>query len=321
MRPLILFVVGAAAIAGARAHAVAEPSAAERAREVAIRGTQAAEAGDLAGAIARFKEARALDDRAEYLCNIGYAYQLAGELPRAHLFLSECLVRAAAMDPGVATAFRARLADVEGALRAGGFAPVDVTVSPRGAAVGSSAFAADETAPGPRLVWLPPGRHHITASAPGHAPGAIELDVTGSGRHAASIELAPQRREATPPHVAPRPDPEPRDPAVTAAPGRDRTPAIAVLAGGGVAVAAGGVFHVLALRTRDDIAAHHPFEGPERDAREATWRTQVTGMAIGYGVGAVAIGVGAYLWWRTGRAPAPLRASGGDGVAAFGWRF
>ncbi len=303
MRPAIVLVVGVLSLVGVPPRAGAD-GAADQARAVATRGTEAAASGDLRGAITLFKQARALDDRAEYLCNVGYAYQLLGELPRAHLFLSECLVRAAAMEATVADSFRGRLGDVEAALRAGGFAPVDVTVVPRGAEVGASVFDDDETAPGPRILWLPPGRHTLTAAATGHQRRAVEIDVAGTERHAVSIELAPAIVE-----VPPR---------------RNRTPALVALAGGGVAVAAGGVFHALALGTRDDIAQNFPTEGSAREAREATWKRQVTGMTIGYGVGAVALGVGAYLWWKSGRGPRPLRApAGGDGpgAATLGWRF
>jgi hypothetical protein len=320
MRPVIVLGVAVVTLCAAQARAGADPSDADRARDVAVRGTEAAASGDLRGAIALFKEARAIDDRAEYLCNIGYAYQLLAELPRAHLFLSECLVRGAAMDVGVAAAYRTRLADVENALRSGGFAPIDVTVTPRGAEVGASVFATDETAPGPRVLWLPPGHHTITATAPGHEPRSIDVDVAGTARHAVSIELAPVLPPITGPVTAPPPAAETWQ--IVDGPPPNRRPALIAFAGGGVALAAGGVFHVLALRTRDDIAANYRFAGPARDGREATWRTQVTGMTIGYGVGVVAVGVGAFLWWRSGRAAAPMRVPIGDGGAALvGWHF
>src|SRR5688572_14838155 len=45
-----------------------------------------ARAGDYAGAIVLFKQAFALDGRAEYACNVGVAYYKARDLPRAQLF-------------------------------------------------------------------------------------------------------------------------------------------------------------------------------------------------------------------------------------------
>jgi hypothetical protein len=43
-------------------------------------------------------------------------------------------------------------------------------------------------------------------------------------------------------------------------------------------------------------------------------------MTIGYGVGAVAVGVGAYLWWRSSPRSAPIVRAKGDAVAV-GWAF
>ena len=65
--------------------------------------------------------------------------------------------------------------------------------------------------------------------------------------------------------------------------------------GTGIAVAtAGGVFHTLALRSKDDANQHSP-DSPEFDAALASFRTR-RGVAIAaYGVGAIALGVGIYL--------------------------
>ncbi len=304
------FVIVAFTLIVGAALAHAQPTPEVRAREIGARAVAAAEAGDLTAAIALFKEARGVDDRAEYLCNIGYAYQRLGELPRAHLFLSECLVRAGAMDLAAAQGFRSLLDDVEATLRSTGFAPVDVTVTPRGAEVGASTFAADETAPGPRIVWLPAGRHTIGARATGYQDAAEAVDVpTGGGRLAVSIALVP-----LPAVVA-------DVPIVVVARRASRTPALIGFAAGGVGLAAGVYFHLQALGTRDEIARDHPFASPERDRVESTWRREVTGMYVGYGLGVVAVGVGAYLWWRSGPRGAPLVTPAGRDRVTLTWSF
>ena len=63
MRPAFVLVVSLASLVCASPPAAADPSAADRAREVATRGTEAAAHGDLRGAIVLFKQARVLDDR------------------------------------------------------------------------------------------------------------------------------------------------------------------------------------------------------------------------------------------------------------------
>lgn len=170
---LLLVVTAPVAAEGGDASA----QALERARA----GEALARTGDFLGAVPLFKEALALDPRPEYQCNIGVAYYKAQDLPRAQLFLSLCLARGSHLEAEFLGSVREVLVTIEDTLRAGDFAPVEVSVTPAGAEVVVAAWAEDEEVVGSRTLWLPLGEHQLTVSALGYLTRVEAVSLTAKG--------------------------------------------------------------------------------------------------------------------------------------------
>lgn len=177
---IVLAVVGAAA---------ADPDPVAAAKAEAKRAGELAAARDYAGAAARFREAHRLDPRAEYICNVGVAYQRAKQLLHAQIYLAACLRRGQSLDAKFIDVIRSGLAEVEATLSAGAFAPVDITLEPREGNISISSFDADESFVGAPVVWLPFGTHTIEASAEGYASERRTVTVSAPTQQHLRFEL------------------------------------------------------------------------------------------------------------------------------------
>src|SRR4029078_3092935 len=65
-----------------------------------------ATAGKYVDAAAKYREAYAIDSRADLLCNVGVAYYKADDRPRADLYLGQCLTQSGSLDAGFAAQVR-----------------------------------------------------------------------------------------------------------------------------------------------------------------------------------------------------------------------
>jgi hypothetical protein len=266
------------------------------AKAQARRASELAAARDYAGAAVAFREAHRLDPRPEYICNVGVAYQRAKQLPHAQIYLGECLRRGQSLDAKFIDVIRTGLAEVESKLRAGSFAPVDITLRPEGGAITISTFDADESFIGAQVVWLPFGAHTIEASSEGYTSERRTLTVAAQTQQHLRFELrrveqpaAPTKPgvETEPPDVAPdvheRARPSKVPPVVAT---------IGTLALGGAAL---GTF--LQARTTMDTAGS-TFERTEYERlvdRARTWQHASWAFAGAAGLGAIASVV---LWLR-----------------------
>ena len=214
--------VAAADPKSAGAAPAAPPASAASSSEALTRARAAearARAGDYAGAIVLFKEAFALDGRAEYACNVGVAYYKARDLPRAQLFLDACLLSGADLPQSFVASVWRVLETVEGRLRQGDYAPIDLRIAPADAEVRVSLFADDEPVIGSRRIWLPVGNHTITAAAPGHTKRQFTVEV--GSRQAQRIDVVLPAESPPPASQAnskPITDPAPSRPPPLAAP-------------------------------------------------------------------------------------------------------
>lgn len=294
-----------ALITPAAAHA--DPAAADA---LAAEAEALAKAGDFVGAAGKFRDANAADPRPELVCNVGVAFHKARDLPRAQLYLGQCLTRGGSLDPGFLAAVRAVFAAVEDQLRAGNFAPIDVTPEPGGAAFTVSAFGPADVLVGARLVWLPFGRHTLHVTADGYVARDVDVDIASRAPQPVRptltrvpVEVAPP---PPPPIAAPRPPPRP-----------SRRPAW-IASGATVALGIGaGVVYLAARGAADDAGAatdagtYADQIDQARNLQHASWT--IAGAA---GVGAAVSG---YLWYRALRAPAPIEVAPTAGGVALGW--
>jgi hypothetical protein len=273
-----------------------------QARAFVAEAEQLVTAGKYVDAAAKFRAAHALDPRPEYLCNVGVAYHRARELTRAHIYLSDCLVRGTTLDPKFVALVRDAVAAVEEKLRAGEFTPVDIVVSPPSAAIQIRGFDAEEKLVGARVVWLSFGNHVITASADGYASETRSIEAITRSQREVRFDL---RRAAQPEQPAsPREPPSPR----RDQPARSKLPAtVATAATGAVALVALGAF-VMARTTMAD-AGSTTITYPEYLAivdraetyKHVSWA--VTGLA---GAGALVSG---YLWYRAMQQPVSVEVA------------
>jgi hypothetical protein len=274
-----------------------------------------ADAGDFLGAAAAFRAAHALEPRPAFLCNTGVAFYKAKDLPRAQLYLGGCLTRAGALQAEFVASVRQVLAAVEDKLRAGAYAPIDVTVKPETARVTVSAFDAADEIIGARLVWLPRGRHAIAVRADGYETRTVEVDVDGTTQRDVRVELVRAPVARTPTTPEPLPAGPPSSPPSRR---RSRVPAIAATAAtGAIAIGAGAAY--LVARGKASDAGEPGITDAEYDDRvdaARRWQKLSWGLAAAAGVGALASG---YLWYRATRAPAATVevAPTGDGVTVW----
>ena len=184
--PLWVAITAMVALVARLAHA--EPTATEAATTLGAEARAAQAAGDLEGAIVRWKQAYARDPAPAYLCNLGLALIDADALDRAHRYLTLCLARGD-LAAGPAADIAADRLRIEAVLRARGQVPVSIAVTPVGADITVPGWPADEVAAAPTIVWLPPGPTTLTARAPGHRPGTIALVVAPPGPMRAELAL------------------------------------------------------------------------------------------------------------------------------------
>ncbi len=284
----------------------------DRAVALATAGWATKDPVQLNAAVAEFKRAIALDDQPKFECNLAVALEGLGELARAHARLSRCAPRLAAIDPELARPRLAKLAELEAALVTT-HAALRLAVSDGPATATISAFPDDEIMTLPTTVWLAPGSPTLIVRFPGRrAPSLQVVAITAAEvgtKQALQIETP---REAP---LEPPPDElQPREPVVEPprARPRSRRAATIVLAAGGAAIVGGAVVHVLSREPRRHLAT---LSGPGYDDYRSTWRAYQWSTIGLYGAGTVALGIGAYLWFRDRGSPVAVTPTPrGDGA-------
>jgi tetratricopeptide (TPR) repeat protein len=244
-----------------------------------------AQEGKLTEAIALYRKAYDLSENPVFLCNIGLAYQLAGDLPRAHAQLTQCMPRLAAAMPEAVANFQQALDAVEKALPEKHVA-VDVRSQPAGAMLDVDVLHGDVQPSAPAVVWLPAGAHAISASLAGRETASETVTITADDiaahpKKSVTIRLPEARRDELPPPPPP----------IESASTKRRNGWIAIGVGGAL-LAGGGVAHAIAYDTRSELA------GTSGDAYHALYpkfRNQRAAAFALYGLGAAAAITGAVL--------------------------
>lgn len=312
--------VAAAILLLACGTAAADPDS-DGAKAQANAAAQLAAAHDYAGAAVKFRAAHRLDPRPEYLCNVGVAYQRAKMLPRAQIYLGECLLRGATLDAKFIGIVRQGLGTVEDKLRAGEFTPLDIAVAPPGAVVTISDFDPDEQFVGSRVLWVPHGSHTITVAAEGYATEHRTVEAKGHDRQALRFELhreAHQDESKTPVVTAPATPDGPASPVSPSANRVHRSKLPAVIATTGtVAAGVGAALVYFHAKTIMNGAGSTTISRSEYDGivdRAHRWQYGSWALAGLTGVAAVASGL---LWYRAS-ATTIVEVSPAPGGAAVG---
>jgi hypothetical protein len=285
--------------------ALASPASADDSTVAAATAKEAetlAKAQKYEAAAAKFRAAHRLDPRPEYLCNVGVAYQRAKKWPKAQIYLGECLLRGQALDGKFIGLVRTALGTVEDNLRGQDFSPIEVIV-PNGATITISGYDDDEVFVGSRVIWLPFGKHTVTATAEGYEPEAREIDVQTRNQRQVKFEL----KKVVVATESAKPPPIPASPP-------SKVPAI-VATGVTVGLGVGALVAFLKARSTMKDAESMTITRPEYDAivddahgfQHLSW-----GLAAGAGVGVIVSG---YLWYRATRTPRLEITPTGGGVA------
>ncbi len=295
----------ALASSGARADAAAEAAALHaRGRELGKRGFQQNEPEALRAAAELFKQALARDDVALYACDLALALHYLEAYARANALLARCLPRLAATAPERLGDYRAVESENAAAV-ARGHVAIDIVSTPAGATVSVSSFPTDEYVIAPTVVWLAPGSHTLVARAPGRDPVSVSYEVTPA-------DVAPTTGTSGPPRRTWRPTLT----AAGAALRRSRTPAYVGLGAGGALLAAGGVVHFLGRDVRAELAT---LSGAAYDRKLETWQRYQRSTIGLYAAGAIATGVGAWLFLRARSPVAVTVAPNAEGDGATVW--
>ena len=290
-----------------------EPDAGTRmaARELAVAGAEAFDKQDFATALDRFQRAESLYKVpsitvmvARCLSRLGRVVEAVDkyeETSRMPLDAAspEAFQRAVAEAEAEAEPARARVARIE--LRLPADAPPKTVVTLN-----------DKPVPA-ALIGVPtpvdPGVLHLAVRAPGREPYSADVALAEGGRQTVEISLTPLHAPVTPREAAP----------VPRAGHGPSTLAVALLTGGGLALAAGTVTGISALKHKSHLdKACSPGCPPNMSSDLDSFRMNRTLSYLGFGLGLAAAGAGTYVWLHdgsSGRQVGAMLLPGGAAVA------
>lgn len=305
---VIRFALAFVLVALAVRSASADPAAAER---LATEAGAAADANNFQLAATKFTEAYKEDPtRSDVFCNIGISYFKVGELPRAHLLLTQCVQRA--LDMTFKDKANAVIASVEQQLRAENHTPVTITVKPSNATITITEFGSESQFVGARTIWLRFGTHHLEAKLDGFRSRSVTVDTID--QKPAPIEITLEKE----PEIA-GPIGGPKPPKPPGAPSK-----ILPIVTTGITVAALGLT-VLAITKARDSAERGAFaidqEALDDEKSEVSKWNLI--MGVSGTVTILAATASGYLWYRATRSHNALEVKPTPGGAAvtFGGRF
>ncbi|WP_437820679.1 hypothetical protein [Sorangium sp. So ce1078] len=286
--------------------ALAQVSDADRAtaRSLAVEGQEALERKDFSAALDRFRRADAIIHAPTLLLGVARAQVGLGQWVAAQESYSRIL-REGAPDKSPEQFFEA-LAAAQRELDALAPRIPQVLISVRGpdtAAVTIDGEPVPRAAVGVRRP-VDPGGHTIRAEAAGFAPVEVKVTLAEGASETVALDLkpvAPPPSAAPPPPIAPAPDAGP-----AASSGSSRTVlGIAALGLGGVGLATGAVGGVLAIGKHRDLAERCPGDlcDPSLQGDIDSYHAMGTLSTIGFAIGAVGVGAGAFLLLTAPRSP------------------
>ncbi|WP_437767446.1 hypothetical protein WMF27_19100 [Sorangium sp. So ce281] len=288
--------------------ALAQVSDADRAtaRSLAVEGQEALERKDFAAALDRFGRADAIIHAPTLLLGVARAQVGVGQWIAAQESYSRIL-REGVPERSPEQFFEA-IAAAQRELDALAPRIPQVLISVSGP--DTTAVTIDD-APVPRAALgvrrpVDPGDHVVRASAAGFAPIEVKVTLAEGASETVALQLKPV---APPPPVKPRPPvapgPDPRAPAPGSG-GSSRTVlAIAAFGLGGAGLAAGAIGGVLALGKHGDLSARCPGDrcAPSLRGEVDSYHAMGTLSTIGFAIGAVGVGAGAFLLLTAPRSP------------------
>ena len=280
------------------------------ARELALTGADAFDKRDYATALDRFQRAEALYRAPSIAVMVARCLARVGRVVEAVDKFEE--TRRMPLEPSAPEAFHRAVADANAEVDAvkARVARVQIRL-PVDVPAGTEVRLDDKVLPAALIgvdIPVDPGTHRVAARAPARAPYHDSLVVAEGARHELQVVLSEEP-------VGPAP-------AAAANPGASRARpsalTIALLAGGGVALAGGTVTGFLALGHKSKLDKSCSPGCPANMQGDLDgFRLNRTLSYVGFGVGLAAAGAGTYLLLRRGPSGAEVSAQifpGGAGL-------
>ena len=262
------------------------------ARELAVSGAEAFDKQDYATALDRFQRAEALYKAPSIGVMVARCLARVGRVVEAVDKYEE--TRRMPLDPNAPEAFKSAVAEANAEVEAVQAKVARLKVlMPFDVPAGTEVKLDDRHVPPALLgveIPLNPGTHHLTASARGRAPFSYDLTLADGVRQEVEVSFSPLEAApvtATGPASTGQDDGKHARPSVLA---------IALLSGGGLALAGGTVTGVAALGHKATLDKRcTPGCPPSMRGDLDAFRLDRTLSYVGFGVGLAAVGFGAYF--------------------------
>jgi hypothetical protein len=282
-----------AALGVARAaQAQSDPAAAEA---LFREGRALSDAGDIAGACAKFRESARLDPAVGTTFNIADCEERLGHLARAWTLFGEVVQRLPASDKRHDVA-KKRVAALEQRLpklsvRLAATAPAGSRVTRDGVELGTASLGTP--------LPVDPGEHIVVVSAPGRADKQFKLIISEREIQTLDVEAGPpQSGSVEKPKAGVQLEPTPPPPP------SHRSPVLGYVVGGvGVAgFITGAIAGVLVLQKKGVVDEHCPDKVCDDEGYDAAQSGKTLGIVttVGLVTGLVGVGAGTYLIVRAG---------------------
>jgi hypothetical protein len=283
-----LYAVVALAVALAPDRARAQDDRVKRAESFFHMGQQLLKHGKLADACAAFSESEKLDPALGTLLNLADCHAQQRRFATARAEFDQAAQEAAAAGQHERESFaREQLKQLEPLLSV-----VSIKFDGPPSAVSIDGKDVDARAP----LAVDPGYHEFRFAAPGRLARTIKFEVANgpSSQTLDAPRLEPEA-QVVPPVERPRPRPKQDD--------TRRTAAIATAAGGGVALLVGTYFGLHAASKKSDAEPHCNGRYCDADglSLQDDAHSAATISTIAFGLGIIAVGVGAYLYYTAMR--------------------
>lgn len=271
-----------------------DPAAAEA---LFRQGRALSDAGDIAGACAKFRESDRLDPAIGTTFNIADCEERLGHLATAWTLFDEVAQRLPDSDKRHAVA-GSRAAALEPRLpkltiQLVSAAPAGTRVTRDGVELGAASLGT--------ALPVDPGEHGVVVEAPGRAPRSFRLLISERERRTLEVSVGPE--SAAPPGDRAKGSP---------APAPNRTLGYVLTGVGAVGLVAGGVAGVLVLHEKKVVSDHCDANKRCDDTGMAATRAGKTLGAVttvGLVTGAIGLGAGTYLLLSAGSANTKSAAS------------
>lgn len=296
---------------------LAHANPADRAKRLSAKALQLAQNEDFSGALILYEQAIELDASGVQHCNVGAAHFQLDHWIQAHYFLGTCLDHASSLGADFVAQMSKAYAFSQRKLRSGSYGQVRFESKTPGVLVTLPVFSKSASFSLPRVVWLPVGEHSFYALFDGEKQ--VQTAIADKNKiSTTNVIFSPKAVEVEPSLLPPL---SPSLHSQSTVPAPSHTKRWIALGTGVAATGLGIIFHVSAVRVVHELE-DNAGQADQRSALKDELKQKRTIMAVGYGIGAIAIGLGTYWWLSEEAASAPrITVSSSSATIGMDWSF